>query len=236
VLLYFTGGDGVRGGDPRGSWATDLSRIAERSGAIVVAAGYRLAPENPFPDAHDDAYALVSWVFQEAASIGGDPTRIALGGESFGATLAVATALRLVASSEPVPRFLLLVTPLLSPVPEGESAVDSADAKPVGRPELSWAAGYTFSRPEDAADQRVQLLRAPTLTGLPATLVLTAARDPLRSQGEDFALRLDEAGIPTEAVRYEGMPHGFFGLAAVVRSAAAAQDRAADAVKKTLSI
>jgi acetyl esterase len=235
VLVFFDGPDWVRGGDPRS--AIDLAPLAELAGAVVVSAGYRQAPEHPFPAAHDDALSIARWAYREAQGFGGDPTRIALGGQSAGAALAASTALQLAASSEPVPLFLLLVSPLVTIQQVGESFEDSADAKPVGRATLTWSAAHSFAKPEDAADARVELLGAPTETlgSLPTTLVLTAARDPLRSQGEEFAFLLDEAGVAAEATRYEGMPNGFFGLAAVVGSAAKAQRQAADALKAALA-
>ncbi|MCX6464173.1 MAG: alpha/beta hydrolase fold domain-containing protein [Pseudonocardiales bacterium] len=205
--------------------------VANRTGAIVVSPEYRRAPEHVFPAAHDDVLAAWRWMRENAAGLGGDPARLAVGGESVGGNMAAATCLALQAAGEPLPAAQVLVYPLTTGRQLGESMVDAADARPLNRPLLSWMAMHAFRGvPEAAKDQRVDLLAVPAdrLAGLPPTLVITGERDVLRSQGEEFARHLEAAGVATTATCYEGVMHEFFGAAAVLDKAAQAQQQAAD--------
>jgi acetyl esterase/lipase len=122
------------------------------------------------------------------------------------------------------------VYPLVTPEQYGESMEDAADARPLDRPLLSWMAMHAFEGEPDAAqDPRVNLLDLPAerLGVLPPTLVITAERDVLRSQGQEFARRLEAAGVATTARHYDGVMHEFFGAAAVLQKAEDAQQEAA---------
>jgi acetyl esterase/lipase len=125
-----------------------------------------------------------------------------------------------------VPVAQVLVSPLATAGEFGDSMADAADARPLNRSVLSW---MLMHAPEGAADPRTELLSIPAgeLAGLPPALVITAERDPLRSQGKEFAARLSAAGVPTTLTRYEGVMHGFFGASAVLDKADAAQREAA---------
>ena len=204
--------------------------VANRTNAVVVSPQYRRAPEHPFPAAYEDVLATVRWVRENAAALGADPARIGIGGESVGATMAAATCLVLMAAGERPPVAQVLVTPLVTAAQVGASMADAADARPLNRPLLSWMLLHAFAgAPRAARDPRVDLLSLtpPQLAGMPPALVVTAERDPLRSQGESFADRLIAAGVPTTASRYAGVPHEFFGAAAVLDAAANAQQEAA---------
>lgn len=204
--------------------------LANKTGAIVVSPGYRRAPEAVFPAAHDDVLTAYRWVVGNAASFGGDPARVAIGGESVGATMAVATALQLAAAGEPVPLAAVCAYPLTTPEQYGESMDDAADGRPLNRALLSWMAMHAFEGEARAAqDPRVNLLDVPAdhLAALPPTLVITAERDVLRSQGQEFARRLEAAGVSTQLRHYDGVMHEFFGAAAVLDKAEDAQHAAA---------
>ena len=204
--------------------------LCNKTGAIVVSPGYRRAPEAVFPAAHDDVLTAWTWVVQNAAQLGGDPARMAIGGESVGGTMAAATSLRLAASGQPTPAAQVCVYPLTTPEQYGESMADAADGRPLNRALLSWMAMHAFQGEPDAAqDPRVDLLGLPAeqLSSLPPTLVVTAERDVLRSQGEEFARRLEGAGVPTTHRHYQGVMHEFFGAAAVLDKAEQAQQEAA---------
>jgi acetyl esterase/lipase len=204
--------------------------LANKTGAIVVSPDYRRAPEHVFPASHDDVMTAYRWVLANADSIGGDPQRVAIGGESVGGNMAAATCLQLANGGERVPAAAVCVYPLVTPEQYGESMEDAADARPLDRPLLSWMAMHAFEgKPEAAQDPRVNLLDVPAeqLRGLPPTLVITAERDVLRSQGQEFARRLEAAGVPTTAEHYEGVMHEFFGAAAVLQKAEEAQQVAA---------
>jgi acetyl esterase len=204
--------------------------LANKAGAIVVSPQYRLAPEHPFPAAHDDVLAAYRWAQANATQFGGNPDRIAIGGESVGATMAVATCLQLKQSGERLPVAQVLVYPLTTAEQFGESMVDAADARPLTRPLLSWMAMHAFAAaPDGAKDPRVNLLGLPPtqLANLPPVLLITGERDVLRSQGEEFAQHLTAANVTTTATRYDGVMHEFFGAAAVLDKAQQAQRQAA---------
>ncbi|MGY2084418.1 alpha/beta hydrolase fold domain-containing protein [Blastococcus sp. SYSU DS0539] len=204
--------------------------LCTRTGAIVVSPDYRRAPEAVFPAAHDDVLTAWTWVRENAAQLGGDPARMAIGGESVGGTMAAATALMLAANDQPLPLAQVCVYPLTTGQQFGESMEDAADARPLNRALLSWMAMHAFQgKPEAATDPRIALLdwTPEQRASMPPTLVVTAERDVLRSQGEQFARDLEAAGVPTTHRHYDGVMHEFFGAAAVLDKAGQAQQEAA---------
>lgn len=204
--------------------------LTNKTGAIVVSPDYRRAPEAVFPASHDDVLATHRWVLDNAASLGGDPSRIVIGGESVGGNMAAATCLQLAAAGQPVPLAQVLVYPLTTGEQFGESMTDAADARPLNRPLLSWMAMHAFEgKPDAATDPRIALLdwTPEQLSSMPPTLVITDERDVLRSQGQEFARKLEEAGVPTTHTFYPGVMHEFFGAAAVLDEAERAQQEAA---------
>lgn len=211
--------------------------VANKTGAVVVSPEYRRAPEHVFPAAHDDVLATYRWLRDNAEQIGGDPTRIGIGGESVGGTMAAATSLQLARAGEPLPAAQVLVYPLTTGSQFGGSMTDAADARPLNRPLLSWMAMHAFAGvPDGATDPRVDLLSVPgdELAGMPPTLVITDERDVLRDQGEEFARHLEAAGVPTTLSRYDGVMHEFFGAAAVLDKAEQAQREAAEHLRGCL--
>ena len=204
--------------------------LANKAGCIVVAPEYRRAPEHVFPAAHDDVLATYLWVAAYAAEIGGDPMRVAIGGESAGGNMAAATCLQLKEAGERLPVAQELVYPVTTGEQYGGSMEDAADARPLNRPLLSWMAMHAFEgKPDAGKDPRIDLLgcSASQLAGLPPAVVITDERDPLRDQGEEFARHLSEAGVATESIRVDGVSHEFFGAAAVLDKAEEAQQRVA---------
>jgi acetyl esterase len=204
--------------------------LCNKTGAIVVSPDYRRAPEAVFPAAHDDVLTAWTWVRENAALLGGDPARMAIGGESVGGNMAPATALTLAVNGQPVPLAQVCVYPLTTGEQFGESMEDAADARPLNRPLLSWMAMHAFEgKPEAATDPRIALLdwTQEQRALMPPTLVITAERDVLRSQGQQFATDLEAAGVPTTSRHYEGVMHEFFGATAVLDKAEQAQQEAA---------
>lgn len=204
--------------------------LCNKTGAIVVTPDYRRAPEAVFPAAHDDVLAAYRWVREHAAELGGDPQRIGIGGESVGGNMAPATVRQLAEAGEPLPIALVAVYPLTTGEQFGDSFEDAADARPLNRPLVSWMAMHAFEgKPDAATDPRIDLLGwdQEQVRCLPPTLVITDERDPLRSQGEQWAKNLEQAGVPVTATRYQGVMHEFFGAAAVLDQAERAQQQAA---------
>jgi len=230
VLIYVYAGGWVVGS--LDSYDATPRALSNKERCLVVAVDYRHAPEHPFPAAHEDVLAATRWLLTNAGEIGGDAGRVAIAGEAAGGNMAASTCLRLRDAGERLPLLQVLIYPLTTGAADDESFVDAADAKPLNRAMLSWFARHTFPRPELMCDQRFALLDVPVeqLTGLPPALVITVERDPLRSQGQAFAHRLRAAGVPVEHIHYDGVPHEFFGMGAVLDIANEAQDRVATAL------
>lgn len=234
VLLWLHGGGWVL--FTVDTYDASCRGLANKTGAIVVSPEYRRAPEHVFPASHDDVLATYRWIAANATQLGGDPTRIAIGGESVGGNMAAATCLQLKQAGEQLPTCQVLVYPLTTGEQFGESMADAADARPLNRPLLSWMAMYAFEGvPGGAKDPRVDLLSLSSqqLSGLPPALVITDERDVLRSQGEEFARHLQAAGVPVTQTRYDGVMHEFFGAAAVLDQAERAQQQAAEHLRRS---
>jgi len=228
VVYYHGGGWVIANKDVYDGGARALSKLA---GAVVVSIDYRQGPEHKFPAAHDDAYAAYEWTLANAASINGDPKKIAVAGESAGGGLAVATAIMARDKKVQMPLAIVSVYPIAGTDTTTASYVENAEAKPLNRPMMSWFFDQYLNGPQDWSNPRVDLVHA-NLTGLPATTIINAQIDPLRSDGEILAVRLKAAGVPTEQKTYEGVTHEFFGMGAVLDKAMAAEQMAADALRK----
>jgi acetyl esterase len=224
ALLYFFGGGWALGTIDT---ADGVSRsLANSSGALVVVAGYRLAPEHPFPTAIDDCYATLRWVAEHADEIGADPTRLAVGGDSAGGNLAAAVAL--VARDEGLTLAgQILVYPNTDQLADDESMRAADDPFLFNRHSVAWYRQHYLISPEDAASPLASPLRAASLAGLAPALVITARYDPLRDQGEAYAGRLADEGVDVEACCYQGMSHGFFTMAGTVDASRTALAQAA---------
>ena len=211
--------------------------LCNKTGAIVVSPDYRRAPEAVFPASHDDVLISYLWTVAHIAELGGDPSRIAIGGESVGGTMAPATVLQLAEAGEPLPSAMVCVYPLTTGEQFGESMEDAADGRPLNRALLSWMAMHAFEgKPEAAKDPRVDLLgwSREQLALMPPTLVITDERDVLRSQGQQFAANLEAAGVATTHSYYPGVMHEFFGASAVLDKAEQAQQEAAQHIVRAL--
>ncbi|MGY1858122.1 alpha/beta hydrolase fold domain-containing protein [Modestobacter sp. SYSU DS0290] len=212
--------------------------LCNKTNAIVVSPDYRRAPEAVFPASHDDVLTAWTWVRENARQLGGDPNRMAIGGESVGATMAAATSLQLAANGQPTPVAQVCVYPLTTGEQFGESMEDAADGRPLNRALLSWMAMHAFQgKPEAATDPRVALLdwTPEQRASMPPTLVITDERDVLRSQGQQFARDLEAAGVPTTHRYFAGVMHEFFGAAAVLDEAEQAQQDAAAHLTRAFS-
>jgi acetyl esterase len=231
VLLYFFGGGWVLGTIDT---ADGVSRsLANASGALVAVVGYRLAPEHRFPAAADDCYAAVRWVAEHAQEIGADPARIAVGGDSAGGNLAAGVALRARADGLTLAG-QLLVYPNTDQLADDPSMRAADDPFLFNRHSVAWYRQYYLSDPGDAASPLASPLRAESLAGLAPALVITAEYDPLRDQGEAYARRLADDGVPVELSCYPGMAHGFFTMAGTVDASRTALAQAASRLRAWL--
>lgn len=220
VIVYYHGGGWVLANSQVYDASTRaLSREAQ---AVVVSVDYRLAPEAKFPAQHDDSLAAYRWVLANAASIGGDPARIAIAGESAGGNLAVATAIAARDAGLQRPLHVLSIYPIAGSDTNTPSYKENANALPLGRALMSWFFFHTTTAPADALDPRINLVAA-NLRDLPPVTIIAAQIDPLRSEGEVLSQRLRAAGNAVVRREYPGTTHEFFGADAVITDAGAAQ-------------
>ena len=232
VLVWFHGG-----GWTIGSLETHdntCRSLANGVGCVVVSVDYRLAPEHKFPAALDDCFAATEWVAANAVELGGDPERIAVGGDSAGGNLAAAISLLAREAGGPPLCFQLLVYPVTDHEFESESMRENAKGYFLELESLRWFYNHYLPAVSDGADWRFSVVRADDLSGLPAAFVLTAEFDPLRDQGEAYARALEAAGVPLEACRYDGVFHGFFGMRDLMDPAQQAFDDVTKALRRAL--
>jgi len=215
ILVYFHGGGWVLG-DLETSDA-QCRALANQAGCLVVAAGYRCAPEYKFPAAVMDAYATTRWVATNADVLGGDAARIAVGGDSAGGNLAAVVALIARDQAAFKLSFQLLVYPVVDYGFDTLSYQENGDGYHLTRADMQWFWRHYLRNEVDGCDYRASPLRATDLRGLPPAMVITAEFDPLRDEAEAYADRLRAAGIPVVCMRYPGMIHGFFGMGDAMR-------------------
>jgi hypothetical protein len=230
VVVYFHGGGfviadlDVYDGGPRG-----VSKMAD---VIVVSVHYRQAPEHHFPAAHDDALAAYRWVLENAQTFRGDPQKVAVMGESAGGNLAIGVSMMARDAGLPAPKHQVLVYPVAGVDMNNESYVENADARPLNKPMMKWFVKHIFANEADSQDPRINIVEKASLSGLPSTTVICAEIDPLRTEGELLAEKLEQAGVDVRHKTFNGSTHEFFGMAAVVPDAAAAQTFAAHELKR----
>ncbi|MFD0740385.1 alpha/beta hydrolase [Lysobacter koreensis] len=221
VVLYIHGGGWVIA--DLDTYDASARALANRAQAIVVSTHYRQGPEHMFPAAHEDTLAAYQWVLKNAASLGGDPRKIALVGESAGGNMAANIAIAARDRKWQAPLHQVLVYPVADNDLNSPSYQENANAKPLNKAMIEWFVKHYVGAPEKTADPRIALVKTPDLKGVaPATIVL-AQIDPLRSDGEKYAARLRESGVPVELKTYDGVAHEFFGMGAAVDKAKQAQ-------------
>ena len=231
ILLWFHGGGFVLGDLAQSD--SDCRSLATRARAVVVSLDYRLAPEHPFPAAPEDCFAALRWIAANANDIGGDASRIAVGGDSAGGNLAAVTALLTRDRKGPALRFQLLVYPVTDLTRfDRPSTLENATGYFLTRATMMWFASHYTPRPEQAANPYASPVLATDLRGLPPALVITAEHDPLRDEGEAYAARLRDAHVPTTLSRYAGTIHGFLTMHAFLDVGRRGHEEIAEALRK----
>jgi acetyl esterase len=211
-------------------------RLADGSGAAVLAIGYRLAPEDPWPASVDDTVAALRWVASAPAELGEAPGAVAVAGDSAGGTLAALACLRLrdeYPAALPRLQALLCANTDLTgdwPSMREKAAGWGLDAEMVRFFNSQWVPDQTRW-----SDPVVSPLHAPDLSGLPSALIVTAEHDPLRDESEAYARRLRQAGIEVELRREPGLIHNFMLLDEISPACAAAADRVAADLRARLN-
>jgi acetyl esterase len=216
-LVFFHGGGWVIG--DLDSHDVVCRTLADEGQLIVIAIDYRRAPEHKFPAAVDDAITATKWIAGHAKQLGIDASRLTVGGDSAGGNLAAVVAISARDGNGPAIAGQVLIYP----------ATDFAMTHPSHRePETSvllthtvirWFRDHYLKGPSDIDDWRASPARASTLAGLPPTYVLTAGADPLRDEGDDYARRLKEAGVPVTYRTFPGQFHGFFTMGKLLQQA-----------------
>ena len=216
-LVFFHGGGWVIGDLDTHDVA--CRKLADEGQLIVISVDYRRAPEHKFPAAVDDAIAATAWIAGHAKELGIDATRLLVGGDSAGGNLAAVVAIAARDSNGPAIAGQVLIYP----------ATDFSMTHPSHRePETSillthsvirWFAGHYLNGAADIHDWRASPARARTLADLPPAYVLTAGADPLRDEGDEYARRLNEAGVAVTHRTFPGQFHGFFTMGKLLRQA-----------------
>jgi acetyl esterase len=233
VLVYYFGGGWSLGTLDAGEGVCRM--LANAVGCVTIAVEYRLAPEHPFPAAVEDCYAGAAWAAAHAGELGGDATRLAVGGDSSGGNLAAAVALLSRDRGGPAITHQLLVYPNTDYQADTPSMRELNDEYFFNPASVRWYWGMYLATPEDGTNPLASPLRADDLSGLPAATVITAEYDPLRDEADAYAARLRADGVPAEIIRYTGMIHGFFTMTGVLDTARVAVLTAADRLRTAFS-
>jgi acetyl esterase len=234
LLVYFHGGGWVIGDLDTHDSACRF--LAEHSGCRVLSVDYRLAPEHPFPIPLEDAVAAFAWARENAASLGADAERMAVGGDSAGGNLSTALCLQNRDAGNPQPAMQLLLYPVTDAVGGQQSRDTYAEGFLLTREDMKWFEDHYIPDGIDDGDPRASMMRAEDVSGLPPAYVATSGFDPLRDEGEIYAERMREAGVQVVLQRHPSQIHGFANLTAICPSARTAMLEVAGALRMGLGL
>lgn len=229
VIVYYHGGGWVLASIE--TYETSAMALAKKANAIVASVEYRKAPEAKYPAALEDAFAAYQWVLDKAAQFGGDPTRIAVAGESAGGNLALNTAILARDKGVTLPLHMLLIYPVAGTDLNTQSYQAHGQAAPLSKAGMQWFYTQVANGAGDFANPMLNLYARTDLKGLPPATILNAEIDPLASDGGLLADALRQQGVTATRQVYTGVTHEFFGMDAVVEKAAQAQEAAASQLR-----
>jgi acetyl esterase len=233
MLVYLHGGGWVRG--DLDTHDNTCRFLAHNAGVLVLSIDYRLAPEHPFPAAVEDSVAAFRYACENAAELGAAPERIAVGGDSAGGNLTAVVAQLAVAEGGPVPAFQLIIYPATDFSQKRRSVKLFRKGFLLTEDDMDWYTAHYLPDEQAALDPRASPLLAEDFSGLPPAYVMTAGFDPLRDEGEAYAERVREAGVPVALRRHRGLIHGFANMTGLGDSGRAAMLEAAGALRMGLS-
>ena len=232
LLIYAHGGGFVQGSVP--SWDAMLRELVRQSGVAALSVDYRLAPEHRFPVAFEETVAMIRLAARKGAGLGIDPARLAIGGDSAGANLALAAAVASCNAGERGLGFMLLIYGCYSTDTESASWQRFGRGAGLSQTQMRWIWETYLERPEQQSDWRAVPMLA-DLAGLPPALLIVGSLDPLLDDSRHLASRLREAGIPCELTVYDGINHGFIRYGRLIAAARRAIGDCAGALRRALS-
>lgn len=209
--------------------------LTNQAGCVVVSVDYRLAPENKFPQGLDDCRAAVVWTAENAADLGIDASRIAIGGDSAGGNLTAAVAIANRDAKGPALRHQLLVYPVIDSRRNTPSYQQNAEGYFLTAEAMKWFWEQYLGSDADGENPLASPIRESDLANLPPATVITAEFDPLRDEGEAYAEQLSGAGVPVELRRWDGIIHGFFGMGDLLPKGKEAIGYAADRLRASFA-
>jgi acetyl esterase len=230
VLIYYHGGGWLLG--DLDSHDVACRRFANAAHCRVASVDYRMAPEHVFPAAVDDCLAATKYVFDNASALGVDARKVAVGGDSAGGNLAAVIALMSRDGALPPLAFQLLIYPATDMMMTTISSTTMGPGTPLTSATMKWFIDHYAKGHE--TDWRASPIRAATLGGTAAALVLTCAHDPLRDEGIDYARRLEREGVRVIHLHYSDQIHGFMSMSRLIRAADQAIDMMARALRQAL--
>ena len=209
--------------------------IAKGAKAVVISVEYRHAPEAKFPAQQDDALAAYKWTLAHAKEFGGDPSKVALLGESAGGNLATNVAIAARDQNLEKPGYVVTVYPMAGTNLDTASYKDNTSAKPLNKDMMAYFYDQTVRNDADRSDPRLDIVGKADLKGLPPFTVVTAQIDPLHDDGKMLADKITAAGGKVEYRDYPGVTHEFFGMGKVVAKAKQAEDAVVDDLRKAFA-
>lgn len=233
VIVYYHGGGWVIA--DLDTYDSSPRALVNATNAVVVSSHYRQGPEHKFPAAHDDALAAYKWTLEHTKELNGDSKHIAVVGESAGGNLAASVSILAREHHMPMPIYQVLVYPIAGYNFETPSYIENAKAKPLSRDAMKWFFTQYLNSPADGKNHLISLVSEQDLKGLPPTTVITDQIDPLRSEGKEYADKLQAAGVKVRYKNYDGVTHEFFGMGAVIDKAKEAQHFAAEGLKEAFA-
>lgn len=232
VIVYIHGGGWVIATND--TYDSSPRAMVNLTNATVVSVEYRKAPEHKFPTAHEDCYAALQYVMNNAATMNCDPNRVAVMGESAGGNMATSVCMMARDRKGKMPIYQALIYPVVGGDFNTPSYKKNAMAKPLNKAMMQWFVKNTIKSPTDLNNPYLSILKG-DVKGLPPATVITDEIDPLMSEGRAYADKLHKAEVRVRYKNYEGVAHEFFGMGAVLDKAKEAQAFVAEGLKSAFA-
>ncbi len=233
ILVFFHGG-GFTIGSLQSHDAV-CRHLCVEADCLVLSVDYRLAPEHKYPAAIEDAWAATCWAVNNAKRLGGDPDRVAVGGDSAGGNLAAIVCLMAREAGDPQIAFQLLIYPLIDMTCSMPSHTTFANGYRLTRDLITWFYESYVSKDDDITHWRASPINAHSLAGLPPAYILSAGFDPLQDENKSYAYKLEAAGVPVVHSHYGDMIHGFYTMPGILDRAREALSESAAELRRAFS-